>query len=268
MAGALGKVDWESFNSPDSEVAPDVIFLVRGEDGEFSKIGAHKVLLAGISPMFKRMFYGPMKETKEEIEVKKETSPEVFRAMIDYIYASDPEKVLDKIKSPKTICELYALGDYFDILSLKNKILFYIFHFWPPRSMASCRDLPDQRLIFEITRESLIFTATVARSYIKLFPELGTQLMMRCLKFYLDSTDKNFPEATDDILHELMKVGRSTLQLPGIKSKPSLESSLFLQVGVPWSFSTQTRGGHPMSSGFQNLKASGKFPSYLSKAIA
>ena len=68
MAGVLGKVDWQSFNSPDSEVAPDVIFLLRGEDGEFSKIGAHKVLLAGISPMFKSMFYGPMKETEEEIE--------------------------------------------------------------------------------------------------------------------------------------------------------------------------------------------------------
>ena len=111
MAGQLSKVDWESFISPDSEVAPDVNFLVNGENDESSKIGAHKVLLTGISPVFKRMFFGPMKETKEVVEVKKETSPESLRAMVDYIYARHPEKVLYKIMSPKTICELYVLGD-------------------------------------------------------------------------------------------------------------------------------------------------------------
>ena len=205
MAGQLSKVDWESFISPDSEVAPDVTFLVKGENGESSKIGAHKVLLAGISPVFKRMFFGPMKETKEVVEVKKETSPESFRAMVDYIYARHPEKVLYKIMSPKTICELYVLGDYYDILNLKNKIL---------DSLYPCPWMPDLQK-FEITRENLIFTATLARSYSKLFTDLGTQLMMKCLKFYLESTDKNFPEATDDILHKLQECGRSTLQLSG-----------------------------------------------------
>ena len=133
MAGQLSKVDWESFISPDSEVAPDVNFLVKGENGESSKIGAHKVLLAGISPVFKRMFFGPMKETEEVVEVKKETSPESFRAMVDYIYARHPEKVLYKIMSPKTICELYVLGDYYDILNLKNKILDSLYPYpWMP----------------------------------------------------------------------------------------------------------------------------------------
>ena len=205
MAGQLSKVDWESFISPDSEVAPDVTFQVKGENDESSKIGAHKVLLAGISPVFKRMFFGPMKETKEVVEVKKETSPESFRAMVDYIYARHPEKVLYKIMSPKTICELYVLGDYYDILNLKNKIL---------DSLYPCPWMPDLQK-FEITRENLVFTATLARSYSKLFTDLGAQLMMKCLKFYLESRDKNFPEATDDILHELLEFGRSALQLSG-----------------------------------------------------
>ena len=55
----------------------------------------------------------------------------------------------------------------------------------------------------------------VANDYRQLFVDLGTEVMMKCLKFYLDSTDKNFPGATDDIVHELMEVGRSNLQLSG-----------------------------------------------------
>ena len=76
MQGPLSQVDWERLLSPDSQVPPDVIFLVKGENGKFSKIGAHRLLLACISPVFKSMFYGPLKETKEEIEVMAETSPE------------------------------------------------------------------------------------------------------------------------------------------------------------------------------------------------
>ena len=149
-----------------------------------------------------------MKATRDVIEVKKydepKTTPEVFRAMVDYIYAGHPKKVLYKIMSPKTICEFYALGDYYDIPNLKKEILDSL---GPPWDFDSPR--------FEITRENLIYTATVARSYSKLFPDLGTQLMMKCLKFYLESRDKNFPEATDDVLHELLEFGKSTLQLSG-----------------------------------------------------
>ena len=56
----LGKVRWADV------FPPDVFFLVHGEDGEVVKIAAHKLLLAAISPVFKRMFYGPMKEPKDQ----------------------------------------------------------------------------------------------------------------------------------------------------------------------------------------------------------
>ena len=38
----LGKVRWAEFLSPDSDVPPDVFFLVHGEGGEVVKIAAHK----------------------------------------------------------------------------------------------------------------------------------------------------------------------------------------------------------------------------------
>ena len=86
---ALTEADWEEFLSADSDIPRDVFFLVKGEDGRVSKIGAHRLLLAGVSQVFRRMFFGPWKETKEEMEVK-ETSPEAFRAMINYIYSPRP----------------------------------------------------------------------------------------------------------------------------------------------------------------------------------
>ena len=69
---------------------------------------------------------------------------------------------------------------------------------------------------FEINRENLIYTASVANSYREL--RHSTELLMMCLKFYLnlDKTAKDsFPETSVDILHQLMDFGGSTLQLSG-----------------------------------------------------
>ena len=223
---ALRQVNWKEFLSPDSEISKDVFFLVEGEDGKISKIGAHRVLLAGISPVFKRMFFGPMMETKEEMEVK-DTSPEAFKAMINYIYAQrsiyHTRCPKSKKLGPKTLFELFALGDRYDILNLKNKIL-------------------DSLCEFEINLENLIYTATVANSYRELFSDLSTKLMMLCLKFYLELDTKDslslshtFPQTSDDILHQLMEVGKSTLQLSG-KSKRCFWRTLavfFFRLGQP-----------------------------------
>ena len=74
------ETDWQSLLSVDSDLPPDVIFVIEGE-----RVRAHKLLLAGVSPVFKGMFYGPMKETAEEIVVE-ETTFEAFDTMVKYIY--------------------------------------------------------------------------------------------------------------------------------------------------------------------------------------
>ena len=83
---SIAEIDWQSKLSPDSDLPPDVFFLVQAENGEDNKkkIGAQKLPLAGVSPVFKNMFYSPMKEEGEV--VVKETTPEAFDAMIKYIY--------------------------------------------------------------------------------------------------------------------------------------------------------------------------------------
>ena len=195
---AVRIANWKSFLSEDSEVPPDVFFLVHEEDGGSARIGAHRLLLAGVSPVFKRMFFGPMKETKEVMEVE-DTSAKAVKAMIDYIYGSnDDVAIREAIKDISSLFELYALADMYDILNLKTKIMVFLY------------DL-------EVTKETLVSTATIANSYRRIFTDLGTDLMMRCLKLYLaleDADKEGFPGDLG-IFDELMKVGTSTLQLTG-----------------------------------------------------
>ena len=81
----LGHVQWDKFLSPDSKCPPDVFFICKGEDGQIVKIGAHRLLLAGVSEVFANTFFGPMKNSEEEVEVK-DTSPEAFQLLINFIY--------------------------------------------------------------------------------------------------------------------------------------------------------------------------------------
>ena len=196
---AVRNANWESFLSEESEVPPDVFFLVHEEDGGSARIGAHRLVLAAVSPVFKRMFFGPMKETKEVMEVE-DTRAQAVRAMINYIYHTHylSEEVL---ADTSTLFELYALGDMYDILNLKTEIM----------------DSLDE---LEITMDTLVDTATVANNYKWLHTDLSTELMMKCLKFYLELEDRDkdnlFRGDIDlDIFDELMKFGIYTLQLTG-----------------------------------------------------
>ena len=200
MAGPLWKVDWSKLISPDSEVARDVTFLVRGDDGEYNKFGAHKVLLAGVSPVFKTMFYGPMQIKEQEVEVK-DASPDAFQFMIDYIYGI-PAYIDDipqqaYIKSLHLAFETYALGDRYDVLGLKAQIM-------------------DWLRRFKITRENFSDAATEAKRF-ELLGDPSKCVAQLCLRFYQNEADKNFPGGSGDILEELMEVGgrSSALQLSG-----------------------------------------------------
>ena len=79
-----------------------------------------------------------------------------------------------------------------------------------------------------ITKENLIFTATVAKNYKAAFEGDGTPLMVRCLKFLFHTTSNNggicslikrttehFPGANLEVLRELIDAGYASLQVPG-----------------------------------------------------
>merc|ERR1719186_1328609 len=64
-----------------SSVSTDITFKIKDSGTE---VTAHKNIIGMASPVFNRMFYGSLKESKDVIVVK-ETSAEAFNAMIDFI---------------------------------------------------------------------------------------------------------------------------------------------------------------------------------------
>ena len=151
-----------------------------------------------------------MKETAKVIEVE-ETTFEAFDTMIKYIYHPMSEAPFDlsHIRCPQKLFELLTLATKYQILSLA--------------SMAA-----DTLEGLTLDRENMIFTATVARNYKNAFEDLSIKLMMKCIKFLLDTTigggdilalvketKENFPEARFDILHDMRVVASTVLELPG-----------------------------------------------------
>jgi len=110
---------------------------------------------------------------------------------------------------PQKLFDLLSLADRYKILDL----------------VATMSDILQA---LPITRENMIFTATVASNFKLMFEDVCKKVLVRCLKFLVDSTSgaadvfalitetkENFLEASLDILHEVMDVGNATLQLTG-----------------------------------------------------
>ena len=94
----------------------------------------------------------------------------------------------------KVYMELFALSDKYE-LNINKKIL-------------------DSLQKFKISHENFIYSAAVSNSYRgQLQGAESTELLLKCLKFYLelDTQNKANYETSQDILEELMEVGRSTL---------------------------------------------------------
>ena len=168
------------------------------------------MFLAGVSPVFMGMFYGPLKETREIVDVK-EISPEAFDNMIKFIYNPKEGTMfnLEEINCPQKLFETLTVANKYQISRLASL------------AMAALENLV-------IGRGNMIFAATTAKNYKHAFSELSTKVLLKCLKFFLDTrggldvcaliqeTFDNFPGASLDILRELFDVGKEALQLPGM----------------------------------------------------
>ena len=209
---SAAETHWQNFFSPGSELPPDVFFHVEDEEskGQSRTIGAHRFILAAVSPVFRGMFLGSIRETGEVVEVK-ETTVEAFDTMVNYIYNPPGGDTfnLSQIRCPQKLFELLTLANKYEILKLAMLI-------------------SDALGSLDITRKNMIFAATIAKQYKEVFADVSNKLSMRCLKFLFDTTRgggdvcaliketvDNFPGANLNILRELIAVGTATLQLPG-----------------------------------------------------
>ena len=214
------EISWQKLLSSDSQIPPDVFFLVQGEGvGNDSKpIGAHRILLGGVSPVFMGMLFGPLKDPREVIEVSG-TTHEAFNTMINYIYKppgscffpaprgpvlppwhvedfgdygedyeedneENDEKEdafnQDKIGCPEKFFELLNLATMYQLESLR-------------------RELTSHALeTLVITENNVIFAAEVAKNYRGIFEDvsrgifedISTRLLVKCLKFLLRKKKK------------------------------------------------------------------------------
>jgi len=126
---------------------------VKGE------IKAHKYILAASSPVFKAMFFGPMKENKDVVEVK-ETSYEAFKKLIEYIYQVDIE------------CKDISIVELYDIVNLAERY-----------DMPKLKEeLKIQMKNISISMDNVIEVATSANEYSQ-FEEVSDAVMMSCVNF-------------------------------------------------------------------------------------
>jgi len=136
------------------------------------KMKAHRYILAASSPVFKAMFYGPMKESKDVIEVK-ETSYEAFKKLLEYIYHVDIEC---KDISIVELYELVNLAERYDMPKLK-------------------KELKIQMKNISISMDNVVEVASTAHEYSH-FEEVSNTVMMSCVKFL----QKTIDDPTDERL--------------------------------------------------------------------
>ena len=139
----------------------------------------------------------------------KDATPAAFGTMIDYIYrAPDSDFSLEDIKCPQELFELMAVADRFGILNL----------------LALTRDALGS---LAITNENMVFAATVALKYRPLLEDVSKIVLLKW-KFLNSSTNgrdiyalvaetkRNFPEASLDVLYELIDLGNENFGQPGM----------------------------------------------------
>ena len=142
----------------------DVTFMIENTNvddfGDTRKeIKAHKFLLAALSPVFKGMFFGPMKDDKNVVTVK-ETTYEAFEKLVEYIYQIDID------------CNNMKLLEFYEIVNLAKM-------YDMPKLMD---ELKIQMENIPLSMENLVDVAHTATQYSQ-FDEVSPSLLLACAKF-------------------------------------------------------------------------------------
>jgi len=130
----------------------------QGNGVKKREVKAHKFILAGSSPVFRAMFLGPMKESKDVIDVG-ETTFEAFEKLIGYIYQVDIE------------CKDMSLVELYDIVNLAEL-------YSMPKLME---ELKIQMENINISADNLMEVAATASEYSQ-FETVSNAVLEACAK--------------------------------------------------------------------------------------
>ncbi|XP_054090067.1 BTB/POZ domain-containing protein 6-A isoform X5 [Zeugodacus cucurbitae] len=123
-----------------SEKFYDCVFHIAG-----AQLKCHKLILSTASPVFEAMFYGPLREQQQEIEIL-DISAETFQLLLNYIYAG----VIDfEALTLEEAIELYYCAEKYLVTDLTTSCLLAIArklrynNILPALELCVCMDLRD-----------------------------------------------------------------------------------------------------------------------------
>ena len=167
MAGSSREpaVDPKSIGSlldPECGIPFDVFFDLEDEaDTRLGMIGGHKNILALKSSVFKAMFFGSLRETGDQIQIKA-TSMGAFKRMLQYAYGVEEEWYPWSLDI-KEMFRLNDLAQRYDLPGLQEKVVKHAAGFLFPK---------DRLIEIAQTAEEFHF-----------YPELSETLLKTCANF-------------------------------------------------------------------------------------
>jgi len=140
-----------------SEIPYDITFVIE-ECG--SKVKAHKLIMAMCSPIFKKQFYGELKEIEGEIVIKDATK-DAFVTMLDFFYCRelDWEK-----KTVEEFFEIANMAEKYQVNALKEKIEVAV------------------REFLHLSKENVVMVAAIVKKYSQ-FEDLANYILEKCRVF-------------------------------------------------------------------------------------
>jgi len=205
--GPICETNFRAFLAPDSEVPPDVTFRIQESvPGDFlgvvartQEVRAHRMLLAGVSPTFRGLFFGaralPIDQEVVNIE---DTTAAAFSAMIESIYA--PPGVdfsLASVSCPKALFHILALATKYQLSPLVDE----------------AKQALNKVVI---SPENMLFTAMVAKQFAA-FEDVSKMLIKKCQCFlttqlktaedvyaFILQSKVSYPEVDFELLHFLL----------------------------------------------------------------
>ena len=110
---SISKTKFAMLLDPSSEITTDIPFKVYDDDDKVSVYHAHKYYLAPVSKVFRKRFFGSLKETKHVVDVRG-TTAHAFETMIKFVYHRDcmwEQKSLDELVEVANLAEMYDIED-------------------------------------------------------------------------------------------------------------------------------------------------------------
>ena len=162
-------------------------------------VSAHKFLLAGASPVFRKQLMGPLEETSDVVAIK-DTTFEAFTTMIDYLYNPPGHNFsLVHMTCPQRLCEIYNIANRYQLVHLKASVY------------VDLKFLP-------INTENLLSTVATAKLW-QIFPDMSNMLLEKCATYLSEKmktaedvfklmlvTKESYPDADPDLLQKLLRM--------------------------------------------------------------